>query len=42
MGVRISTNVASIDTRRHLDDSTGSFQKSLEKLASGLSISLLG
>ncbi|MBD3221525.1 flagellin FliC, partial [bacterium] len=38
MGVRINTNVASINTQRHLYNSTVSFQKSMEKLASGLRI----
>ena len=38
MGIRINTNVASINTRRHLSDSTNQFNKSMEKLSSGLRI----
>ena len=38
MGIRINTNVSSINTQRHLYNSTVSFQKSMEKLASGLRI----
>ncbi|MBD3221524.1 flagellin FliC [bacterium] len=38
MGIRINTNVSSLTTQRHLYNSTVSFQKSMEKLASGLRI----
>jgi flagellin len=38
MGIRINTNIASINTRRHLTRSTMAFQKSMEKLSSGLRI----
>jgi flagellin len=38
MGIRINTNIASINTRRHLSRSTLAFQKSMEKLSSGLRI----
>jgi flagellin len=38
MGIRVNTNVAAINTRRNLYNSTVSFQKSMEKLASGLRI----
>ena len=42
MGIRINTNVASINTRRHLTDSTNAFNKSMEKLSSGLRINRAG
>jgi len=38
MGIRINTNVASINTQRHLFNTTIRFQKSMEKLSSGLRI----
>ena len=38
MGIRINTNVSSLNTQRHLYNSTISFNKSMEKLASGLRI----
>jgi flagellin len=38
MGIRINTNVASINTQRHLFNSTIKFNKSMEKLSSGLRI----
>ena len=38
MGIRINTNVAAINTRRNLYNSTTKFQKSMEKLSSGLRI----
>lgn len=38
MGIRINTNVASINTRRHLYNTTINFGKSMEKLSSGLRI----
>ena len=40
MGIRINTNVASINTTRHLFNSTQAFAKSMEKLSSGLRINL--
>ena len=42
MGIRINTNVASINTKRHLYNSTVSFGKSMEKLSSGLRINRAG
>jgi flagellin len=42
MGIRINTNVASINTQRHLAKSTISFGKSMEKLSSGLRINRAG
>ncbi len=42
MGIRINTNVASINNRRHLADSTNAFNKSMEKLSSGLRINRAG
>jgi len=42
MGIRINTNVASINTQRHLANSTMSFGKSMEKLSSGLRINRAG
>jgi flagellin len=42
MGIRINTNVASINTRRHLTNSTNMFNKSMEKLSSGLRINRAG
>ena len=42
MGIRINTNVASLNTQRHLYNSTTSFQKSMEKLSSGLRINRAG
>ena len=38
MGIRINTNTAAINTRRNLYNSTTKFQKSMEKLSSGLRI----
>ncbi len=38
MGIRINTNVASINTRRHLYNTTANFAKTMEKLSSGLRI----
>jgi len=38
MGIRINTNVSSINTQRHLANATNRFQKSMEKLSSGLRI----
>ncbi|HOX26457.1 MAG TPA: flagellin [Candidatus Krumholzibacteria bacterium] len=42
MGIRINTNVASINTQRHLYNSTIMFNKSMEKLSSGLRINRAG
>ena len=42
MGIRINTNIASINTQRHLYNSTVSFNKSMEKLSSGLRINRAG
>ncbi len=42
MGIRINTNVSSINTRRHLQNSTNNFGKSMEKLSSGLRINRAG
>ncbi|MCB1183259.1 flagellin FliC [bacterium] len=40
--MRINTNVSSINTRRHLANSTMQFTKSMEKLSSGLRINRAG
>ena len=42
MGIRINTNVSSINTQRHLANSTNSFGKSMEKLSSGMRINRAG
>jgi len=42
MGIRINTNVSSINTRRYLNNSTVQFGKSMEKLSSGLRINRAG
>ncbi len=42
MGIRINTNVSSINTQRHLANSTIAFGKSMEKLSSGLRINRAG
>ena len=42
MGIRINTNVSSINTRRHLTNSTTAYYKSMEKLSSGLRINRAG
>ncbi|RKZ13213.1 flagellin FliC [bacterium] len=42
MGIRINTNIASVNTQRHLYNNTLSFQKSMEKLSSGLRINRAG
>ncbi len=42
MGIRINTNVSSVNTQRHLYNSTISFGKSMEKLSSGLRINRAG
>ena len=38
MGIRINTNIASLNSQRHLYNSTTAFNKSMEKLSSGLRI----
>lgn len=38
MGIRINTNVSSINTQRHLYNTTINFNKSMEKLSSGLRV----
>ncbi len=38
MGIRINTNVASINAQRHLYNASEDFHKSMEKLSSGLRI----
>jgi flagellin len=42
MGLRVNTNVASLNAQRHLYDTTGRFQKSMERLSSGLRINRSG
>ena len=42
MGIRVNTNVASLNTQRHLYNTTQRFQKSMEKLSSGLRINRAG
>jgi flagellin len=42
MGLRINTNVSSLNTQRHLYNTTQKFAKSMEKLASGLRINRAG
>ena len=42
MGLRINTNVASLNTIRHLYNTTDRYHKSLEKLSSGLRINRAG
>ncbi|MBM4131304.1 flagellin FliC [bacterium] len=42
MGIRINTNVSSLNTQRHLSRSSIEFQKSMEKLSSGLRINRAG
>jgi flagellin len=42
MGIRINTNVSSINSQRHLYYSTVAFGKSMEKLSSGLRINRAG
>ena len=42
MGIRINTNVSSINTQRHLANSTNAFGKSMEKLSSGMRINRAG
>ncbi len=42
MGIRINTNVSSLNTQRHLAKSSNAFAKSMEKLSSGLRINRAG
>jgi len=42
MGIRINTNVSSLNTQRHLANSSMNFSKSMEKLSSGLRINRAG
>ena len=37
MGIRINTNVSSLNARRHLHNSTAAFGKSMKKLSSAMS-----
>lgn len=42
MGIRINTNVSSLNTQRHLQNSSTNFAKSMERLSSGLRINRAG
>ena len=42
MGIRINTNVSSLNTQRHLAKNSASFKTSMEKLSSGLRINRAG
>jgi len=42
MGIRINTNVSSLNTQRHLANSSSAFGKSMERLSSGLRINRAG
>ncbi len=42
MGLRVNTNVASLNAQRHLYDTTTRFQKSMERLSSGMRINRAG
>ncbi len=42
MGLRINTNVSSLNTQRHLANTSNKFRKSMEKLSSGLRINRAG
>ena len=42
MGIRINTNISSLNTQRHLAKNSSLFQKSMEKLSSGLRINRAG
>jgi len=42
MGIRVNTNVGSLNAQRHLYNSTMGFQKSMERLSSGLRINRSG
>ena len=42
MGIRINTNIGSLNAQRHLYNTTNKFQKSMERLSSGLRINRSG
>ncbi len=42
MGIRVNTNVASLNAQRHLYNTTTKFQKSMERLSSGMRINRSG
>lgn len=42
MGLRVNTNVASLNAQRHLYNTTNNFQKSMERLSSGMRINRSG
>ncbi len=42
MGIRVNTNVASLNAQRHLYNTTTRFQKSMERLSSGMRINRSG
>jgi len=42
MGLRVNTNVASLNAQRHLYNTTSKFQKSMERLSSGMRINRSG
>lgn len=42
MGIRINTNIGSLSAQRHLYNTTNKFQKSMERLSSGLRINRSG
>ncbi|MCP4572072.1 MAG: flagellin FliC [bacterium] len=42
MGIRVNTNIASLSAQRHLYNTTTNFQKSMEKLSSGMRINRAG
>jgi len=42
MGIRVNTNVASLNAQRHLYNTTVKFQKSMERLSSGMRINRSG
>jgi len=42
MGIRINTNISSLNTQRHLANSSSNFRRSMEKLSSGLRINRAG
>ena len=42
MGIRINTNISSLNTQRHLAKNSSAFAKSMEKLSSGLRINRAG
>lgn len=42
MGITVATNMASVNARRHLDESNGLFQKATERITSGRRINSIG